>query len=471
MVDCAASFIFPIMQPVEQILLQVCLQAGNWTVHEAAKTESIHPTDGDEIAGWFTGSEQELTLRCDPFNLFFHPLPSGRYALGVIHPDQRTVFPFFKQTPKHSVHILLIPPETLLQFGNHPLALFELLRQQIPFTLPLPKPLLPLVPPTASLHADFAPLKKLTHRLGAMALAQLTQSLFIAESTLFTSKSVSALSVLSALFDLLPIPYRLELTFSSDFFLSARNSFRLSGFSKLPQRTLRLMKQWGLPIISLERSHKGSEETLDPWARFVYQLLQTENFAFLGQQQFLEYQQALRSPMNSLMNSPPVLWDNLNEAGVALSKAMRSGTLPEKLVSATEFSAHTLEELRCAAAIDQMLPILPGLTQNAVPSANDQRLGDQFPPLREELSALEAYLVRGIFGDETALSNIKRIWQQLLTQLDAEVRISIQETVLATIHAVLTSLDSDTEHRLLRSSQLLELMLFFADAHLRTGQT
>ena len=446
------------MQPVEQIFLQVHLHAGHWTAQVMAATQSVRHADLDEVAGWFAGSGRELALRCDPFNLFFHPLPSGFHALGVIYSDQRNLFSLFQQQVYH-VRVLLVTPESLLKFGNHPVVMFESLRHQIPFTAQLPEPLTPLLPAAVPLHVDFSLLEKLTNRLGAMALAQLMQSLFNAESTLFTSRSVFALSVVSVLFDLLPIPYRPELTFSSDFFLSARNSFRLTGFSKLQQRTVRLMKQWGVPVISLERSNKGSEETLDPWARFVYQLLQTQDFNFLKQRQHLEYQLALLSSMEP----EPILWDNLNEAGVALSKSMLSGTVPEKHISATEFSAHTLEELRCVAAVDQMLPMLSGLKPDTAKPMSDQRWGDRFPQFREELSELEAYLVRGIFGDETAVPKIKQIWAQLLTQLDTAAKTSIQETIIATIHAVLTSLDGDTGQRLLRSTQLLELMVFFLD--------
>jgi hypothetical protein len=355
--------------------------------------------------------------------------------------------------------VLIISPKALFQHGNHPIALFEMLRQRhlIPFVSEPPKHLAQIIPTASPISINSLLLETLAKRLGAMSLAQLTQSLFIAESTLFTSKSVSALSVLSALFDMLPIHYRPELTFSSDFFLSPKNSFRLSGFSRLPHRTVRLMKQWGVPVISLAQGNVGSLETLDPWSRFVYQLLQPQNFGFLNQRWIIEYRKAMLLPMES----QPIIWDNLHEVGVSLSKAMLSGALPEKHVSATEFTSHTLEELRCVAAVDQLLPMLTVPKQNAARTMSEQRLADRFPQFSEELSELEAYLVRGIFGDELALPNIKRIWTQLLPQLNGEEKDSIQEAVIATIHAVLMSLDGDAGQRLQRSSQLLELMVSF----------
>jgi len=445
--------------PVEQVFLQVRLQTGHWTPQVAAATESVQRVDLDEMTDWFTGNDKELSLRCDPYNLFFHPLPTGHYALGVMYPVQKNFFSLFQQPQVFNVRVLLITPQCLLEHGNHPVALFEAFRHrhQIPFVSQPPQHLTPLTSPAPLLQINVSLLDNLQKRLGAMSLAQLTQSLFNAECTLFTSRSVSALSVLSALFDLLPIHYRPELTFSSDFFLTTKNAFRLSGFSRLPHRTVRLMKQWGVPVIALERGNKGSVETLDPWSRFIFQLLQSRNFGFWERYWNLEYRQAARSPVESKM----IMWDNLNEVGVLLSKAMQSGSLPEKLISATDVPSHTLEELRCVAAVEQMIPMLEDRKPHAAKPMNDQRLGERFPQFREELSELEVYLVRGIFGDESVVPHLKQGWRRLTPRLDGETRETIQEMIVATIHAVLMSLEGDTERRLHRSSQLLELMIFF----------
>ena len=447
------------MLPIEQVFYQVRLQTGNWTARKTAVTASVHHADLDEVADWFTGPENDIAIRCDPFNLFFHPLPSGHHALGVIYPAQRSFFSLLKQPQALNVRVLILPPQSLLEFGNHPIVFFETLRQrhQFPLVSQPPKHLSPLAPAVSSFQFNSPLLTALAKRLGAMSLAQLTQSLFNAESTLFTSRSVSALSVLSALFDMLPIPYRPELTFSSDFFFSIKNSFRLSGFSQLQQKTVRLMKQWGVPVISLEQDNKGSMETLDPWSRFVYQLLQSQNFGFLERFWGIEHRRAMLSPMDW----QPIVWDNLHDVGVSLSRAMLSGGLPDKHISATEFSSHTLEELRCVAAVDQMLPMLTVPQPNNTGQTSDRRLGDRFPQFREELSELEVYLVRGIFGDESALPHIKRIWSLLLPKCDMETSETIQEAVIAMIHAVLVSLEGNAGQRVLRSSQLLELMMFF----------
>jgi len=447
------------MLSVEQVFYQIHLQSGNWIAQMTAATKSVHRADKTEIADWFSGTEEELALRCDPFNLFFHPVPSGQHALGVIYPARRSFLSLFQQPQSFNVRVLIVSPKALFEHGNHPVALVETLRQrqQIPFLSEPPKHLAPIIPIATPLQINSMLLENLAKRLGAMSLAQLTQSLFNAECTLFTSRSVAALSVLSALFDLLPIHYRPELTFSSDFFFSSKNSFRLSGFSRLRQRTVRSMKQWGVPVISLEQGNKGSLETLDPWARFVYQLLWSRNFGFLERHRKTEYQRATFSPTES----QPIIWDNLHEVGVSLSKAMVSGTLPDAHVSATDFPSHSLEELRCVAAVEQLIPMLTVPKPSVVRPVNDQRLADRFPQFREELSELETYLVRVIFGDESVLSKIKRAWTSLLPQLDEESKEAIQEAIIATIHAVLVPQDGDAGQRLLRNSQLRELMVFF----------
>jgi len=448
------------MLPVEQVVYQVHLLSGNWTAQMIAATKAVHHADLTEIADWFSGTEKELALRCNPFNLFFHPLPSGQYALGIIYPVRRNVFSLLQPPQMLNVRVFVVSPKALFEHGNHPIVLFETLRQQhILLDSELSKQLVPLIPTASPLPINTALLETVVNRLGAMSLAQLTQSLFNAECTLFTSRSVSALSVLSVLFDLLPIHYRPELTFSSDFFFSSKNSFRLSGFNKLRQHTVRFMKQCGVPVISLEQGNKGSLETLDPWSRFVYQLLQTRNFSFLERHRNIEYREATLLPMER----QPIIWDNLHEVGVSLNKAMLQGTQPDARVSATDFPIHSLEELRCVAAVDQAIPMLTVPTPNVARPVNDQRLADRFPQFREELSELEASLVRGIFGDESMQLNIKRIWTLLLPRLDSELRESLQEAIIAVIHAALIPPDGDTRQRLLRNSQLLELMVFFLD--------
>jgi hypothetical protein len=444
------------MLPIEQFFLQTRLLSGNWTAQVTAATKAIRHVDKDEITDWFSGAEKDIAIRCDPFNLFFHPLPSGHYALGTIYPARRNFLALFQPPQTLNVRILLLSPESLLEHNNHPVVLFDILRRrhQIPFVSQPPKHLSLLVPTALPSQINIPLLENLVKQLGAMSLAQLTQSLFIAESTLFTSRSVASLSVLSALFDILPIPYRPELTFSSDFFFSTKNSFRLSGFSRLHQRTIRLMKQWGVPVISLEQENKGSLETLDPWARYVHQLLQTRNFSFLEQYQNLN---------NDIptFDSPPIMWDNLHEVGVVLIRAMLSGTSPDTFISATDLPSHTLEGLRCVTAVDQMLPMLNEPNPNITNHDNAQRLGERFPKFREELSELEVYLTRGIFGDEAVLPKIKRIWSLLLLRLNGEEKEVILEAVVASIHSVLTTLEGDAGQRLHRRLQLLNLMMFF----------
>jgi hypothetical protein len=456
------------MLPVEQVFLQVRLHSGNWSADVTAATKSVQRADLSEMTDWFSTSEKELTLRCDPFNLFFHPLPSGHYALGVIYPAQRSFFAFFQQPQTLNIRILVLTSESLLEQGNHPIALFDMFRRrhQVPFVSQPPKHLSPLIPVAPPSLLDRALLELLVERPGAMALAQLTQSLFNAEYTLFTSKSVTSFSVLSVLLDILPIHYRPELTFSTDFFFSSKNSFRLSGFSGVRQRAVRFLKQWGIPVIALEKGNKGSIETLDPWSRFVYQLLQTRNFDFLERYRNMEHRLATFLPVES----QPIIWETLHESGVSMSKAMASGTLPDTHVMATDIPTHSLEELRCVAAVDQMIPMLTVPKANSARPVSNQRLAERFPQFRSELTELETNLVRGIFGDELILPKVKQLWSLLLTRLDNETQEIIREEIIATIHAVLQSLEGTSGQRLLRSSQLLELMVFFLQRDISSAE-
>ena len=447
------------MLPVEQVFLLVRLQSGTWNVHVTAVTESVPRADLLEISDWFSVSKNELALRCDPLNIFFHPLPSSHYALGIIYPARRNFLAFLRTPRTFYVRILIIPPKTFLEKKKHPMALFEEFwhQHQLPLVSHPPQQLVPLVPATVTPLMNQTLLKSLKENPGAMALAQLIQSLFNAECTLFSSASIIPPVILSALFDLLPIRFRPELTFSSNFFFSPKISFRLSGFDFLRPRAIQTLKQWGIPILSLEKGDKGSMETLDPWARFVYQLLETMNFDFLEQYWKIEYQTELQSPIDS----QPIIWSNLHELGVSLIQAMQSNSLPYKYVSATDISNHKLEELRCVAMVDQTIPMMTHSERGGIKPMCHLRLSDRFPQCCNELAELEVYLTRWIFGDESVLPDIKKVWSLLTPKLDAEVKETMQEEIIASIHAILMSLNENGEQRLLRNAQLLELMMFF----------
>jgi hypothetical protein len=447
------------MLPVEQIFLQVRSQVGNKIADVAAATETICRADLNEVIDWFSAAENEIVLRCDPISIFFHPLPSGNFALGVIYPAQRSFLAFLQPPKNFNVRVLIIPPQTLLEKANHPIALFEEFRQRhlIPLISQAPKQILPITPLAVLPPIDRTQHESLAHRLGAMAIAQLVQSLFNAECTLFTSRPIDSLSVLSVIFDLLPMRYRTELTFSTDIFFSSRTSFRLMGCGS--HWAVRYAKNLGLPMMVLDRKHTGAVETLDPWSRFVYQFFQGEHFNFLEACQKSEHRSLL---MLKPEVSQPILWENLNEIGVAWSRDLLSGSLPGETVSAVDPPAHSLEELRCMAAVDQLLPMLNRAEPSGITPLPERRLADRFPQFGEKISELESYLTRCLFGDEDILSTIKRIWSSLEPQLDVTTKEIIQAEYVALIRAVLISSDNDSGRRLLRSSQLLELMLIFA---------
>lgn len=446
---------------IQQVFLQVRLQSGRWTADVGAITDAVSQIDLVEIADWFSAPEDRLLLQCNPWNLFFHPLPTGHFALGIIYKIRQRFLPFLQQSNTLNVRVLIISPQTLSAFQNHPIALFESLRQQnlIPLIAAPPQQLLPIRSGEPAVLIHLPLLETLAKYPGTMSLAQLMQSLFNAECTFFSSGSFPTISVFTVLLDLLPVSYRPELTFSTNLFFSLNNTFRLSGFSGLRKRAVQFVKQAGIPVLFLEQENKGSVETLDPWARFVYLLLQSRNFVFWQQYLHRDYHYELN--VSGAAEPLPVLWSNLHETGVVLSKAILSGILPNQFILATDTPVRSLEELRCIAAVDQTIPSASVPRRKDSKSTNQQRLAERFPQFRAELIAFESYLVRGIFGDETVLPKIRRTWSQLRSQLDRESKEIIQEETVTTIHAVLMSFDDESGQRLIRSTWLLELMLFF----------
>jgi hypothetical protein len=403
-------------------------------------------------------------IRFDTLNLFFHPLPSGDYAIGIIYPAQRGFFSFLQPPKTFYVRVLIATPQTLLEKGNHPIALFDEFRHRhkIPLVSTPPKRLVPLVPLHTPATIDVKLLESLAQTCGAQNIARLVQSLFDAECTLFTSRPVSTLSVISALIDLLPLRYRTELTFSTDLFFSLRNPFRLIGCCGNPKRSVQYAKILGFPLIALESGDCKPMGDFDPWSRFVYQLFQTRNFSFLKQQFQNEYSNFVSSAGVAFWAN--IFWENLHDVGLSWSKTLLRGSAePMILPRADQLSTHSVEELRCLTAVEQLIPLVE---QEGKAAATKQRtvpkLAEQFPRFQKEMNALDSDIARAVFGDETVLSRIQTTWRSLESKLNWDEKDTVREEYIALIRTILVQTpESGDTQKLLRSSQLLDLMMIF----------
>jgi hypothetical protein len=477
------------MEPVEQVFLHVRSVAGFRTVDVTATTEFVRVSDLTEIVGWFSCAETESVIRFDTLNIFFHPLPSGDYALGIISPAQRGFFSFFQPPKSFFVRILIIPPRTLLEKGNHPLALFDEFRRRrkIPIVSHAPKRLSPLLPLRSTELANRERFDAASRSPGPAAFAVLYQSLFDSECTLFHSSNIPPTAVLSVLFDLLPICYRTELTFSTELFFSLRTPFRAVGLSGSRRLAANQVKLLGIPAVFMDelmnedvKKKSGFAKTLnlDPWSRFVYRILQTRNFSFLENHLKTEHQNTVAVFDENALSAAH--WEDLHRIAVSRTKALNSTavSIPERRYSNNETAVPgDREALRCFTAVEQLLPIIDqenetwiqqqtGLSSpNVLQHKSASSLLERIPRLLgSPIAELDSFVTRALFGDESVLPKIQTIWKSAGSQMAWDEKDMIREEYLSLIRSFLVhSPEGGRTRSVQRSSQLLDLMLIFLE--------
>lgn len=477
-----------IMEPIEQVFLYVRRVGSQRSAEIAATTPSVRSCDLPEIVGWFSEDVSESVIRFDDFSLFFHPLPSGDFALGLIYPEQRRGFFSLFQPPKSFfVRILLIPPYTLFRTGNHPVVLFEELnrREKLPLLQRPPKRLHPLAPPPHAALSDQRLLNLLAGHPGPTAIATLFQSLFDSVCTLFSpTKGLSTLTVLKGLIFLLPLRYRTELTFSTGLFFSTYNPFRLVGAERDARRRGGETDRSGVPVVALDGF--GPEDaiptTLDAWPRLVGRLLQRRDFVFLEGRLEHEYRRAAALYDENLPSN--VHWNELNSFAESWERCLDGDREPD--TSTTDPPSDFEPDV---SAVERLLPLLERAgntwsrqqnmlqatlsakkigetvrTETEAVSASLKERIERFPHLEDSFLKLDSSLAHCLFGDDRSLPATRLVWKEIAEHIAPVERERLREEYLALVRSVyLRRPESEMNRDVRRSSRFLDLMLIFLE--------
>jgi len=386
------------MEPVEQVILYIRSTGRMRTVEAVNTTERVRSSDIPELIGWFDQEGTETVLYFDTSNLFFHPLPSGDYAVGIVFPPWDNSF---------FVRVLIVPSTTLLKFANNPISLYRELaqRQQIPPLSHPPRRVHPLKVSQGAPPFDRQAVLKVVNRLGTEAVARLVRSLQDSLSTFFTS-SMEAADVIDAALNLFPIHFRTELTFATEPFFSDLTPLRLVGVGgnrrQIVKRTKILFELDA--IESQPTQHKDKQESNDDFRlRLVNDVLRTGNFDLF--ESYLK-----------------------NEA--LQSFADDFGKIP---------------------SVGEPEPVIPLRADIA-----------ETPRQRELLAQIDAALTRVLLGDGDAIPPLQNAWQELQQLLPWDEQDRLREKFIANIHSVSVKRDEQPSSRTpCQSVGLLDLLLVF----------
>ena len=498
------------MSFIEQALLSVAAEENHWKSDLVAVTDQIHAVDLQELSDWFSGRLPDSAFRFEANNLFFHPLPSGNLTLGRMIPKQGEVFSGLKHECSFHVHYLIVSPQSLLKFANNPIALYQRLHtdhrgaffhkppQRLePISLEEPGQTVPLV--------DQRILSGLVEDPGPKAVAALLQTTLDSISTFFKG-GPSAIRVLYGLFNLLPLSWRTELTFSTALHFSRSKPLKLvgihSGGDVFPFRS----NEHRISFCDLDALRQMDDKNtfLEAWPLLIFHLLQRQEFGVLQK----IYQEESRSvPGLPTPDCPP--GSNPEELRMLGNRCLRELFLPlgghqtnlrsqsnlrkpnasensevapfafpdfeqtEYVTPEPDLSDFTstdsyhpdfdAESLISPAESSIPTPLATMIRQKVV-KINDSGSSllkriQKYPYLKDELKWLDSCTARVLLGDSSAQIPFRTCWNGIRERTDPLEQLELTEDYLLLIRDFMNSCSLRNEPRMLeRDINILELL-------------
>lgn len=436
------------MPTIEQAVFLIKVTDPLFSAQMLLHTSGFHVLDGREILDWFSGRHGEQLIRHESPGYFFHPLPSGRFALARIIPRRTGFRGLLRQEGSFYVHLLSVAPKTLLQNGNSPVKLIRGIETRNAW-LPLgckPKALRPLKMARSEAILDRKLLMELLERIRPEALASLLQLSFDQLCTLFTS-SFPPEKIIDGLINLLPVRWRSELTFSTNLHLSPRRPIKMVACSETvfdPE----------LPVVDLEKSPEtfasnDRRPPLDSWSLFIVKVLENRDFDFLERcliEDFLENPQwdweemTQQTELEKLHEFGRRCLLGLNHAA---EEDMETPTIPafskpdSTALEADGLFFHRAESVENASLIPASLAgILKPLT--GMPGKSRYFRSTRISPFEENLTLIDSCTTRALFGDESAMESLRKHWRTIAEQLPWSDRCAIRAEYIELVQGVIT---------------------------------
>ena len=493
------------MRLIQQALLSVVTDESRWRCDVVAATDSICSVDLRELTDWFSGGVPDSAFQFEASKLFFHPLPSGHLTLGRMIPKQgfRGKRPFY-------VHSLVVSPSTLLCFANNPVALYQRLygMGNAPLFQKAPYHLEPIQIPESVRPISYVNeivLTKLANNPGPKATAILLQNALDSVCTFF-SGGPNSLRMLYGLFNLLPLSWRLELTFSMNVPFSRSPSFKLVGIPSGTNPSRLDCNDHGISFCDLSAIRRADRKTATPlaaWPLFIYHLLQRKDFGLL---QRIYQEEARDVPGLPTVDCPP--GSNPEELRILGNRYLREllssvetseKKQPSKSIIKQPKSEYALEteHADCVSFVFPELkepdesdftdgeiyrtdyveertdfsanPTLPAplatMIQQKVVKLNDVKSSPlvkrikKYPFLKNDLRWLDSCTARVLLGDSTAQRPFRKCWSDICRQTDFSQQLELKEDYLLLIRDFMNAHSLQSEPRLLeRDVNILELL-------------
>jgi len=468
------------MHFIQQALLSVAAQENHWQSDLIFATNQIHAVDLKELSDWFSEGLPDCAFRFEVTNLFFHPLPSGNMTLGRMIPNRRE--------RSFYVHYLIFSSQLLLKFVNNPIALYQHLRtgsEQLFFHKP-PSSLEPIRvwEPVHSIPlVDKPVLGRLVNHPGPKATAVLLQTALDSVCTFFSGGPTS-IRMLNGLFNLLPLSWRTELTFSTDLPFSRSRPFKLVGIPSGIDGIHFPSGDHGISFCDLNTLKRPECENvfLEAWPLLIFHLLQRQEFEALQK----IYQEESRSvPGLPVPDCPP--GSNPEELRILGNRCLRA-LLSSPVNSEEKLVLRKPETVESADLVPFVFPDfketedshslfevdapvsspLATLTQKKAVTLKDsessllkkiKKYTKKHPHLQNELKWLDSCTARVLLGDSSAQVSFRACWNDIRKRTNISERLELTEDYLLLIRDFMNSPTLRGEPRLLeRDINILEML-------------
>lgn len=266
---------------VEQAIFTSVRNGRNEGYQLAATSPGVTLALQQELSQWGPAHDSLYDTHAAAESVNFHSLENGDFCLSHTQCAGRE----YSGRGGHKIHTrsFLIPPVLLERFGNQPFRIMQALvaAGRVAVLDPVPDQLdaVPLVGRGSAIRVE--EVQRTCETVGAERLASLLCAL-LKSTTLGIVAPFPAARVMSCVFDLLPVSFRPQFSFTTGLKVSPRRPFRVAILPDNRDDQRQAARLIHMAQFDLQHDSPGKFPATSGWPLLVYELLRGRQFAELA---------------------------------------------------------------------------------------------------------------------------------------------------------------------------------------------